>query len=173
MNMAADNKKIRSFARVAFAGKIELAKRLVEDPEAPGTFIEVIANVRGTPVDFWFSRGEISAAQHKAAKRFEGLYVQANLAGISGIDYSRDKVDISRKNIEVSELRFNAIAELNSLRNIFGVRIYTLLCMVAAAGAWPSDVADWEGRKSEFRTKHLSTMARDALSDLAVIWNMA
>lgn len=109
-------------------GDVELVEREVADPhfnpaysraKKPET-VTVQVNIRESSIAQMHARGQIDDAQQVAADRFRGVFERAGLAGVQGIDMTRERVDGGQGHTGYTDTRLDAARELSGLSRELG-----------------------------------------------------
>ncbi len=129
--------------------------------------IDAAINIKESAVETLFARGVLDRAQKRAADRFRAFFEAMGGAGASAMDYSKVVVDGGPSAEPLPERKVNAGKELNACRLLLGARLFALVCKVCGEGKALLEIS--------VGTRERLTAAdnlRDALNDLADMWNM-
>lgn len=119
-------------------GDIELIERDVADPhfnpqqskaKHPET-VTVQVNIRESSIAQMHARGQIDDAQQVAADRMRAVFERAGLAGVRGMDTTRERVDGGRMNDGFTDTRLDAARELSVLARELGKIGYPVCVLV-------------------------------------------
>ncbi len=177
--------EIAACCSAKYGGVREERVRLIENPHAAlGVDLSsksvttarspVVVNVRETPVEHLFARGEIDARLKKAADWFRSL-CEAMRIGFGVVDPARLRVDTSGVRSDPPDRAIAAAQELAVVERKLGMMHYEILVDACAVGLsmqeicrrWYGNAPEGSNLERECR-KHIGQSLKDALHTVAM-----
>jgi Domain of unknown function (DUF6456) len=146
-----------------------LGTRVVVDPY-DGKPIEVTASLRDDPLARLHTRKQLAPHLHAAGLEMQRTFEAAEIAGVRGMDFSREPVDCSGGHREpYSDRHRRAADKLANARGRLSREDFAILKLVLGERLFISQVAAHRG----WSDKEASLKFKNALSQLAELWGFS
>ena len=143
-------------------------------PSGDGTRLRVIRNIRGDVLATMLDKGEISAHQFDAGRRWERHWQDAEIGGIKAMDTTKEPVDGRGQSYEpLTDKQRVAVRALRSAEARLGVRGSVLVNLVLGRGWSIRAIAEHMGSSTARERLFYGRMFRDCLDILAVEFGLA
>ena len=154
-------------------GRVELAKKDVENPFDPGSYETVTVNVRESTLATMVARGQIDDAQFRAGDYIRSRYERSRI-GSQAFDPSHEPVDVSGVSDPIPARVLLATKDIVAMQNHVGPLVWRVLEGVCGQGFTITEMASKiYGTNKETDKTFVGRLLREGLDQIAALLGFA